>query len=278
MTRIVPFTKNRQAIYNFLSRARKFHCTSNTIHEFDVTEMLKAYKEAKATAEPVSLNACLIKATSLVIEKFPRLNHHLFHGILRKYEVEFDEISCNMVMLREHDDELILLPVIIERTNELSLNQIDEVIAYHLKTPLHDLPQVQGMQKMKALPVLGMKLFSYLCRSNHRFYRKYFGTYGYSSLITEDERVWQEDRLGIISTSVANTGVAFQPTSISMQPFVIDDQVLPRSTLTMTVLGDHYLLDAHYGLMAMRYFRTLLENPQMIGLPARLELGKQEAS
>lgn len=266
MTKILPFTKNRQIIYDFLMRAQRFHCTVSTIHEFDITKLLQARQRAEELGQSVSLNACLIRATSLVVEKYPRLNHHLFHGLFRKYEVKFDDICCNMIVLRRYKGEMILLPVLITRSNELSLTQIEDVILYHSETPIEDIPQFNGIQKLKSLPEIGMRLFSYRCRSDYRFYRQYFGTYGYSSMIVEDERSWHEPRIGMASRSVANACAAFQPTSVSEEPVVVDGEVVIGKILTMTFLADHYLIDGHYGMMAMRHLRHLLAEPKLLGL------------
>ena len=266
MTKIVPLTKNRQVIYDFLSRAQRFHCTVSTIHEFDITKLLQVRHKIAETGSAVSLNTCLIKATSLVIEKYPRLNHHLFHGLFRKHEVEFDDICCNMIILRKYQGELILLPVLIERTNELSLLEIEKVIAYHTDTPIEEISQFSGLQRMKSLPRIGMRLFSFRCRSDYRFYRRYFGTYGYSSMIVEDEMNWLEARIGMAGRSEANTCAAFQPTSVSDEPIVVDGQVTVGKILTMTFLADHYLIDGHNGMMAMRHLRRLLAEPELLGL------------
>lgn len=50
-------------------------------------------------------------------------------------------------------------------------------------------------------------------------------------------------------------------------PVVEDGQVVPQKTLSMTVSMDHYLVDAHEGLLATRYLRKLLANPKWIEHP-----------
>ena len=47
-------------------------------------------------------------------------------------------------------------------------------------------------------------------------------------------------------------------------PVVVDGQVQIRKILSMTVSLDHYLVDAHEGLMATRYLRKLLSNPERL--------------
>jgi hypothetical protein len=268
VAKIVPFTKNREVIYGLLKRARRYHCTCTSQHEYDVTELMKVLDAYREAGTPVSINACLIHATGLLLKKFPRLNHHLFTGVLRKYEVDFERICCNAIMLREDDGEAILLPLLIEDPETLTVQEIDEILEYNKKTPLQQLPQIQGMQKLKRMPRLALKAFSYMARSNHRFYRKFFGTYGYSSLIMEGARGVRMGNNGIAAQSAANTCTGFIPCYVTETPVVIDGEIQVRKMLGMTILMDHYLIDGHDSLLASRYIARLLEHPEHLGLQA----------
>lgn len=267
MPRIVPYTKNRDAIYDLLSRAKRFHCTSTSIHELDVTALLDALARRRATGRRISFVAALVKATSLTLARHPRLNHHLFHGPLRKYEVDFEQIACNLIMLRRAESgEKILLPVIIDDSDAKSVDDIQDVIDYHQRTPLAELPQIQGIEKMKKLPRIAMRAFSYMCRADHRFYRKFFGTYGLSPLLVETEDGVVEGKLGVPGHSVANTCTAFFPAGVSDEPRVIDGQLATRKVLSMMLAVDHYLVDGHDGLLAVRDLAGLLASPSALGV------------
>jgi hypothetical protein len=267
MARVVPFSKNRDAIYDLLTRAKTFHATVTSIHEFDVTALLAALDRRRAAGKPISVVAAVVKATALVVAAHPRLNHHLFHGLVRKYEVDFEDIACNLIMLRTADNgERILLPLIVDRADQRPIDDIQEVIDYHLRTPLHELPQIQGIEKMKKLPRVAMRAFSYLCRSNHRFYRKFFGTYAVSPLIAENQHGVIEGRLGIATTAYTNTCAGFFPTAVSSEPRVIDGQVVPRKIMSMMIALDHYLVDGHDAVLATRDLAALLAEPARLGL------------
>lgn len=266
MTRIVQFSKNRDIIYDLLTRAKKYHNTCSSIHEIDITTLMEILKKSRETGHPLSLNACLIKATSLVIEKYPHLNHHLFHGLFRKYKAEFDEISCNMIMIRRHKKESITLPVVLERSNTLSVEEINSIIQHNLIAPLDELPQIQGIQRLKQLPRIALKWFSFKCRSDHNFYRKYFGTYGFSSAIIEDQNGVCEERLGVLTHAMANTCIAFLPNAISNEAVIINGEIKSRKMLSLTLLVDHNLIEAQDVLMAIRYLNRLLADPNLLGL------------
>ena len=266
MAKIVPFTKNREVIYGLLKRARRNHCTCSSQHEIDVTELVEILDEYRAAGTPISINAVLIRATSLLLKRFPRLNHHLFHGVLRKYEVDFEQICCNAILLRKDGDEMILLPLLIENSDKLSVEEIDRILTHNKTAPLQQLPQIQGMQKLKKMPLVALKAFGFLARSNHRFYRKFFGTYGYSSMLMEGGRGIRLGDNGVAAQSAANTCTGFLPCSIAEKAIVIDGEVVVRKMLTMTVLMDHYLVDGQDMLVATRYLDQLLTHPERLGL------------
>ncbi len=266
MAKIVPFTKNREVIYGLLKRARRNHCTCSSQHDFDVTELIAMLDEYRAAGEPMSINAVLIRATSLLLQRFPRLNHHLFYGILRKYEVDFEQICCNVILLRKDGDEMILLPLLIENSDQLSVREIDAILTHHRTAPLESLPSIQGMQKLKRMPLVALKAFSFLARSNHRFYRKFFGTYGYSSLLMEGPKGVRMVDNGVASQSAANTCTGFLPCRVADRAVVVDGEIVVRKLLTMTILMDHYLVDGQDVLLATRYLNQLLTHPEELGL------------
>ena len=155
--KVVPFTKNREVIYDLLTRAKRFHCSITTTWEFEVSALEAARREVSVDGRPLGLTACLIKATSLVLARYPRLNHHLFHGLFRKYEVAFDTIRCNLVVVRKGPEgERILLPLIFERSDALSVVEIQEQINHHRFTKLEDLPQFQAFTGSLLIPLTAL--------------------------------------------------------------------------------------------------------------------------
>lgn len=259
--RIVPFTKNREFIYDLLTRAKRFHCSVNGGFEFDVTDLLAAISRARGAGKKVSLVACLVRATSLLLEKFPRLNHHLFTSLFgRKTEVAFDEVTCTLVLMRKAEErERLLFPVLLRDSNRLSVEDVQAIIQHHKQAPLDTLPQVAAIRRLERLPRLALKWFSYKARSDWRFYLKHFGTYGLSSLIT---RGWG----GTSAATLANTASAFLPGTLAERPVVRDGKVEVRQILGMLVVIDHYIVDGNEVLIAMKYLKRLLEQPGMLGL------------
>jgi hypothetical protein len=259
--RIVPFTKNREFIYDFLSRAKKYHCSVSGTFEFDVTDLLAAIAHTCSVGRDVSIVAALVRATSLLLEKFPNLNRHLFHSLFgRKIEVEWDEVSCTLILMRLGEaGEQMLFPLVLRSSNRMSVDEVQAAIQHHKHAPLDELPQVAAIRKLERLPNLALRYFSYKARSDWRFYIKHFGTYGLSSLIT---RGWGASS----GTTLANTAAAFIPGTLAPRPVARGSEIVIRQNLTLLFVVDHYLVDGKDMMMAMKHLRGLIEQPQLLGL------------
>jgi hypothetical protein len=250
------YSKNREAIYGLLTRAKRYHASMTASLDMEVGALCEAIAAARAAGREVGFLACLVKATSIVMRKHPRLNHHLFHGTFGgKTEVDFEEVSCNLVMLREADDgEKILLPLVLRRSDEMAVDAIHAEIRRHRERPLAELPAFQAVERVKKLPRLALRLFSWKCRSDPAFYLKYFGTYGLSPLILEDAAGQpRESVLGTGGHSVFNTGCAFFP-------FAVGDRG-GQKTMSVTIGVDHYLVDGHDMFAGAHTLRLLLARP-----------------
>jgi len=255
---IIPWTQNRDVIYDLLTRAKKFHCPCSATLEIDVTQTLALIEKARSEKKDIGLVSFLVKVTSLLLEKHPRLNHHLFHGFWGKKEVAFDHISCTLIVQRNHPKgEEILFPLVLRNSNEMKIAEIHEAIRYHKRTPLKELPQMKAIQKVKSLPKWAIRLFSYKTRSDPKFFEKYYGTYGLSSVI-------QPDGPGVAGHAIANTCASFVPGTLKKKPIVVGENVVVRDVLTFGIILDHYLVDGLDALRAMDDVRNLIENPTLI--------------
>ncbi|MHC4830089.1 MAG: 2-oxo acid dehydrogenase subunit E2 [Planctomycetota bacterium] len=254
----VPFTKNRQVIYDMLTRARRFHCSVNGTYNFDVTETLQRLREARRAGRSVSFTALLVQATSQLLERYPRLNRHIFHGLFgRRRVVAFDHVSCTLIVQRSGPDgEAILFPLVLRDSNRMTLEEIYKTIQHHRTADLETLPQMVALERLKRLPGFVLRWISYKIRSDPRFYERYFGTYGLSSLMTMG---WGLDS----GATLANVCSTFLPATISERPVCRDGKVEPRRMLTMMCVFDHYILDGQEMTQAMKALRPMLESPSL---------------
>ena len=270
-TRVVPFTRNRQFVADLLTRAKRFHCSVTGVYDIDVTETIRRIDELRAAGRPVSLNAVLVKATGLLMERHPKMNHGVFRRWFRHVEVEFDHVSCTLAVQRlAPDGEEILFPVLIRHPDRLTVDEIYEIIRHHKQEDLAKLPQIAAFERIKRMSWFALKYFSYKARSDPSFYEKYFGTYGLSSLVNRGTG-------GVALTALANTASAFLPAALRDKPWVVDDRVVVRRILTIAIVADHFLIDGMDIVRAMEDLRLMLEQPTLLE-PPRLEPQTQAAA
>ena len=116
-----PLSNNRVFIYHLLRRMRKFNCPMSGTYHFDVTDLYEKIKELKKEGKSLGLISCLVKATSLSLEKHTRLNNRIFHSFFGKKEVSYDSINCGLAAVRtDPKGEEVVLPIIIKNANNLS--------------------------------------------------------------------------------------------------------------------------------------------------------------
>jgi hypothetical protein len=198
----------------------------------------------------------MVKATGQLLADHPHLNRHVFTKWTgRKFIVQFDEISSNMVVQRTGTGgEKILLPLIIRRPEALSLAGIESIIQYHKTAPLEELPQFQAYERLKKLPYWALRFASFKTRSDPRFYLRHYGTYGLST-------IYSFRTPAISGTAVANTAIAFLPYGVV--PTQGADGTT-RRTLRMGLVMDHYILDGQEMAEAGYHLKRLIENPRRI--------------
>jgi hypothetical protein len=155
--------------------------------------------------------------------------------------------------------EKILLPLVLERSNQLSAVEIQAVINHHRSAPLEDLPPFAALERVKRLPRFVLRWFSFRVRSSHTAYRKHFGTYGLSSMPAQGATAHALH-------TIANTCVAFLIGGVRDAPVVREGELAVGRVLNVACVADHYLLDGMDVLHAMRYFGRLLADPARLGL------------
>jgi hypothetical protein len=235
--KIVPFSKNRELIGDQLTRARDHHLVVSTEHEIDLTEVLPVLEGARKGGFPVTLASYFIWSTGQVVAAEPRLNRHCFHGWFRRYEVDFEEVSCTTVVARTGPvGEDILLPLLLRNVDRMSLRQVGEALREAKTAPLESLPQLAAIERVKKAPLLLLRWFSYKARTDPHFYIRHFGTYGVSSNLAKNHGPVGGHTFG-------NTGCAFLPGTLREVPRVVGGAVVPRWVLHTLFLADHYVLD-----------------------------------
>lgn len=246
--------KNREYIYHFLNRMKKYNCPVNINCEFDITDTLTAIEEEKANGRAIGLMAYLTKATGLAIEKHPEFNERIYHTLLGKRVVSYDQITCGMLVERQTPEgKYILLPLNIYDAPNQSLEAIHEKIRGYKTKPLDELKAFRQLSKLHTMPRWLIPLVHFMMRTSPRYTGKTGNTYAISSVLQENGAA--------TSGSAPAYKTTFFPFNIIDLPRAYKGEIVIRKMLRMMISVDHYLIDGMDILRASGTLKTYLEDP-----------------
>ena len=252
-----PLTNNRIFIYHLLKRMLKFNCPMSATFHFDVTDLYNKIKVLKKEGYSIGLVSCLVKATSLSIEKFPRMNNRIFHTLLGKKEVSYSSINCGLAVTRvDPEGEEVIVPLILRGSNELSIQEIHKQIKDNKTLPVVNLESYEWLQKSRRLPRFLIPLVHYLFRSYPKFSAKNSSTFAISSIMEENS--------SLVSSHAPANQTTFFPISLKDQAIVHNGEVKPRKILAVTFCVDHFLVDGMDVQRCGNYLKGLLENSDIL--------------
>ena len=193
------------------------------------------------------------------MERHPRFNHRLFHGLFGRLKVaKFDEISCNTVVARPRGEgeEELLVPMVLRNVHAMTVDDIHAEIRRYKTASKEELEPLARLNRIATLPRWLIRLLHWRFVRDPKFLIAHVGTYGVSAL---------PHRSGVVtSTFTPTTQTTFFPTGIQEQVVVVNGRQEVRTMLLCTVTADHYLVD---GLDLQRMsldFKAMLEEPDRL--------------
>jgi len=254
-------SKNRLVIYDLLNRAKSDHASFSGVFHWDVTDTLARIERDRARGRDVGFAAYALKATSLIVARFPVLNRRIFRRWYGPREARWEQVSCNMIVDRKgRDDEDILLTTVVRNSDQKSIEELHCLIRDLKQKPLDELPQFKLQRKLRSMPRvflrLLLKIMDYLVRTRPRFFIERFGTYNLSAIIHHGS--------GGVAGSALSTSTTFYPTNIEERPHVHRGEIAIRKMITFGVCIDHFLVDGLYSVRAMEALKELIEDPETI--------------
>ena len=218
--------------------------------EFDVTDSRIKLREMRRSGRKVSFNGWIIRAISKAIELHPEAAAYLCS---RKKLVTFRNINVSIIVEKEVDGKKVPIPLIIEKANEKSTEEITREIE---------------VAKDKALTkndiVLNDKPKFY-----ERLYYRLPGTFRrtFWRILLQNPEIAYKKMGNVVVTSPGMMGtikgwfihktvhpLSFGIGSVLKKPVVIGDEVKVREILNMTVLIDHDVID---GAPMVRFLNDL---------------------
>jgi pyruvate/2-oxoglutarate dehydrogenase complex dihydrolipoamide acyltransferase (E2) component len=248
------FPKTRIATLDVGQMAKRKH-TIAALLDLDVTVARRAIKNYRAaTGEPLSFTAWLIKTISRTLEAHPHAYAYL-KG--KKALMVFDDIDISIVMEREFQGELVPLPYVIRQSNQKTFTDITREIQAAKQQPLTEDDVVVGQQRNTFSVNLYYVLPGFLRRAIWKF-------------ILAHPAIAQKQMGSVIVTSIGMMGkvngwfihtsvhpLSFGVSSIVKQPAVVQDEIVIREFLKITVLFDHDVID---GAPIARFIAKLAQN------------------
>ena len=244
----------RQVVYDVVNRAKQNHASLTASFEWDVTDTVARIAADKAAGRDVGMAAFMVKAMSLAIAEHPVLNRRLFKGWFGHKLVEWDEISCNLIVERDGGPgEPVVFPAVLRHTDQLTVDAIHQRIRTLKQQPLEELDAVKGHKRLARMPRLGLWLLNWLATHRPGFFIKHFGTFNMSGMIHEGS--------GGLGASVLTTSTTVYPTDIRDKPLVVDGEIVVRTTMLVMFAFDHFTVDGMQAYRASRALQRFVEDP-----------------
>jgi len=235
---VKPFSKARQDIV-LVSQEGKRRLNVYALLEFDVTKAREIIMKSKGT-EDISFTGWIIKCVGQAAHEHKQVNAY---RLGRKKIVLFDDVDIPIPVEREINGERRPLAYIVRKANEKTVADITKEIRGVQHHTIDASTEVLGETLTRLerwaihAPLWIKKLGVRLMRGRGLLKKKHFGTIGVTSIGMKGRFPgWVIGMGGPIATLVAVGG-------IMKKPGVVDDKILIRDYLHITITADHSIID-----------------------------------
>jgi len=250
--KIRKFPKTRLATIDICALGLKKHHITSLI-EVDVTESREKIKKYKREINKISFTAWLIKAISLTINDHPLVAAYL-KG--KGKIVVFNDINISLLIEKDVDSQKVPIPLIIKKANESSIETITEQINAARNEKLNG-NEIVIQRKATSFEHLYYILPGFIRRLIWKYILK-LPQFAYNKM----------GNVAITSVGITGNGsgwfipisihpICFGISSIHKKPVVIENKIVIREMLNMSVLIDHDVVD---GAPMARFINDLKRN------------------
>ena len=235
---IQPFSKAREDI-TVVSQEGKRKLKVHSLLEIDVTKAREIITAAKGKQD-ISFTAWIVKCVGQAAHEHQQVNAY---RLGRKKIVFFDEVDIPIPVERTVGSEQRPLAYIVRKANEKSVADITKEIRMVQHQVIGPGTEVLGEnltrfeESMIHAPLWLKKFGIRLLRRRGLLKKKHLGTVGVTAIGMKGRYPgWVIGMGGPIATLVAVGG-------IMKKPWVVDDKVLVREILHITITVDHSIID-----------------------------------
>jgi len=251
--------RSRIATFDIFSLGLLKHHVSALL-EFDVTESRKRLQELRRNGTNVSFNAWLMKMISTVLQAHPEAAAYLYN---KKKLMIFDDINMSILVEKRIQNKRVPIPVLIEKTNTKSAMEITEEIENAKNQELNKNGIVINKKATFSeriyyqLPGFLRRLIWKIMLGNPETAYKMMGNVVITSIgMVGKINGW------FIHKSVHP--ISFGIGSVIRKPVVVNNEILIREILNMTILVDHDVIDGAPMVRLLNDLTRLIESGEMI--------------
>ena len=237
---VKPFTKQRRNI-ELITKEGWRKKSIKTILEIDVTnarEIIQKHKEK--TGESISFTAWVIKCVAQTLSENKDFNAYR-HG--KKKIIVFDDIDIAVPIEKIINDEARPRVCLIRKANEKSIKEISNEIRIVQKEDVSEDTELIGHKTTRLekfalnAPIFIKRFLLWITRKNAILKKKYMGTTGVTAIGMKGYFPgWLITLGGVASTLFAVGG-------ITKKPGVVDNKIVIREYLHLTMATDHDIVD-----------------------------------
>jgi pyruvate/2-oxoglutarate dehydrogenase complex dihydrolipoamide acyltransferase (E2) component len=246
------FPRSRIATIDVCEIGQRKHHIAGMI-EIDVTDARKKIRKYKQEVGRISFTAWLIKVISVTVKEYDSTAAYL-KG--KRSIVVFDDINVSIVVEKKIDGQKVPMPLIINKANERSIESITKQITDAQNEVLTEgVVVLEGEStRMERLyyffPGFMRRLTWRLMLKNPKFIFGKMGNVAITSVgMMGSVNGW------FIPKSIHPLCVGLS--SVIKKPIVVDDSIVIREMLNMTILIDHDVID---GAPMARFINDLSKN------------------
>lgn len=249
---INEFPKSRIATLDVVGIGKQRNHMSALL-ECDVTESRNKIKALKLKGDRISFTGWLLKVIGTTLKEHNQAAAFLLN---KKSVIIFDNINISILIEKKLRGMKVPIPLVIERTNNMSIIDITKEIEAARNEVLSDDSIVLNQK-----PKLSEKMYYYLPGYFRRLVWKY---------ILSHPRLAYKKMGNVAVTSIGMFGqikgwfihstihpISFGIGSVIKKPVVINNEIKIRDMLNMTVLIDHDVID---GAPMVRFISDLVKS------------------
>jgi pyruvate/2-oxoglutarate dehydrogenase complex dihydrolipoamide acyltransferase (E2) component len=241
--------RSRIATFDIFSIGLLKHHVS-AILEFDVTDSRRKLQELRRSGKDISFNAWLIKTISMVVDQHKEAAAYLYS---KRRLIIFNDVNISILIEKKIGNDKVPIPMVIEKTNKKSALEINSEIE-SAKNQVLSKEDIVLKKKTTRTENIYYYLPGFLRRTIWR-------------IMLNNRRFAHKNMGNVVITSVGMMGkingwfihksihpLSFGIGSILKKPVVIDNQIVVREILNITILCDHDLID---GAPMVRFLNDL---------------------